>query len=140
VTCYVIDIQNYIDRYPHARVAEQDYWCMREGCRLWAFASDRVHSMLQDKLHNQLCLFSSIYETRVSILTTIWVRRSRKLITRLYLAGKSRMRGSIPPLAYTNSRHMNSRSQGHSGCVIKTPFLLTFTSVSTDGLLTRTYS
>jgi len=140
VTCYVIDIQNYIDRCPHARVAEQDYWCMREGCRLWAFASDRAHSMLQDTPHNQLCLFSAIYETRVSILTSIWLRRSRKLITHIYLAGKSRMRGSIPPLPYTNSWHMNSWSQGHSGDVIKTPFPLAFTSVSADGLLTRIYS
>jgi hypothetical protein len=29
----VIDIQNHIDRFPHARVAEQDCWCMRKGSR-----------------------------------------------------------------------------------------------------------
>ena len=140
MTCYVIDIQNYIDRCPHARVAEQDYWCMREGCCLWAFASGRVHIMLQDKPHNQLCLFNSIHETRNSILSRIWIRRSWKLITHLYLAGKSRMRGSIPPLLYTNTWHMNYWSQGHSGLVMKTQFLLAFISASNDGLLTRTYS
>jgi hypothetical protein len=50
------------------------------------------------------------------------------------------MRGSTPPPPYTNSRRMNSWSQGHSGCVIKTPFLYVFTSVSNDGLLTSIYS
>jgi hypothetical protein len=115
--------------------------CMREGCRLWASANDRVHSMLKDyMLQNQPRLFSSIYDTRVSRLTRIWVRRSRKLITQFYRAGRSRVCGGIPPLPYTYSWHIKPWSQGHSGWIIKTPFLFTFTTVSNDGLLTRIYS
>jgi hypothetical protein len=44
---FVIDIQNHIDRYPHARVEEPDYWSMRKGCGR-ASASDNAHCRLKN--------------------------------------------------------------------------------------------
>jgi hypothetical protein len=53
---FVIDVQNLIDRYPHARVEEPDDWSMREGCgRLQA----TMHSVdSRSHVHN---LFYYIY-------------------------------------------------------------------------------